>query len=92
MIEIHNYNVYVGEAIHKTHIELNEVGTKAAAITYFGMFKNSALIEPNEYETIDINFNKPFIYMIREASTKEILFFGTVYEPNIWKGSTCNNK
>ena len=92
MIEIHNYNVYVGEAIHKTHIELNEVGTKAAAITYFGMFKNSAFIEPNEYETIDINFNKPFIYMIREASTKEILFFGTVYEPNIWKGSTCNNK
>lgn len=90
MIEITDYNVYVGEAIHKTHIDLNEVGTKAAAITYFGMYKNSAMINPEEYETIDIKFNKPFIYMIREANTKEILFFGVVYEPNIWNGSTCD--
>ena len=89
MIEIENYNVYVGEAIHKTHIDLNEKGTKAAAITYFGMFKNSALIEEDKYDTIDIKFNKPFIYMIREINTKEILFFGTLYEPNIWKSTTC---
>ena len=91
MIEIENYNVYVGEAIHKTHIDLNEKGTKAAAITYFGMFKNSAMIEEEKYDTIDIKFNKPFIYMIREINTKEILFFGTVYESNIWKGTTCEN-
>ncbi len=83
-------NVYVGEAIHKTHIELNEVGTKAAAITYFGMFENSAYM-PNESKVIDIKFNKPFIYMIRDKNSKEILFFGTVYEPNIWNGSTCDN-
>ena len=91
MIEIEE-NVYVGEAIHKTHVELNEVGTKAAAITYFGMFKNSAVMEPEKFETIDIRFDKPFMYMIREANTKEILFFGSVYEPNTWKGSTCDNK
>lgn len=90
MIEIKE-NVYVGEAIHKTHIELNEVGTKAAAVTYFGMFKNSAMIE-KDYEEIDINFNKPFIYLIREKNTNEILFFGEVVEPNVWNGSTCDNK
>lgn len=89
MIEI-SENVYVGEAIHKTYIELNEVGTKAAAITYFGMFKNSAIIEKN-YEEININFNKPFVYMIREKNTGEILFFGEVIEPTIWNGSTCDN-
>ena len=88
MIEIQE-NVYVGEAIHKTHIEVNEVGTKAAAITYFGMFKNSAYI-PNESKVINIEFNKPFAYMIREKNTHEILFFGTVYEPNIWNGTTCD--
>ena len=90
MIEIKE-NVYVGEAIHKTHIELNEKGTKAAAITYFGMFKNSAML-PGDPEIINIKFNKPFVYMIREKNTKEILFFGSVYEPNTWNGSTCENE
>ena len=83
-------NVYVGEAIHKTHIELNETGTKAAAVTYFGMFKNTAMIR-NEIEVVNVVFNKPFFYMIREKNTGEIVFFGAVYEPNLWKGSTCSN-
>ena len=87
MIKSDIKNLYVGEAIHKSYIDLNEKGTKAAAVTYFGMFKATAMLE--EYETIDIAFNKPFVYMIRDTDTKEILFFGTVYEPNIWKGSTC---
>ena len=89
MIEIKE-NVYVGEAIHKTKIELNEKGTKAAAVTYFGLFKATAMIE-KDYEEINIKFNKPFIYMIREKNTGELLFFGTVYEPNEWKGETCSN-
>ena len=89
MIEL-KQNVYVEKAVHKTHIELNEVGTKAAAVTYFGMDKNTAL--PMEQpKIVNIKFNKPFIYMIREKNSKELLFFGVVYEPNIWKGSTCSN-
>ena len=89
MIEI-DENVYVGEAVHKTRIELNEKGTKAAAVTYFGMFKNAMEIE-NDYEEVDIKFNKPFIYLIREKNTSELLFFGTVFEPNKWEGMTCSN-
>ena len=27
--------------------------------------------------------------MIRDKKTKEMLFFGVVYEPNKWNGSTC---
>jgi serine protease inhibitor len=88
MVEL-DENVYVGEAIHKTKVELNENGTKAAAVTYFGMFKASAMIE-KDYEEVDIKFNKPFIYMIREKNTGELLFFGTVFEPNVWKGETCS--
>ena len=81
-------NIYIGEAIHKTHIDLNEKGTKAAAITYFGMFKNTA-IKPEEKETINIKFNKPFIYIIRDKKSNEMLFFGAVYKPNEWHGTTC---
>ena len=82
-------NIYVDEAIHKTYIDLNEKGTKAAAVTYFGVKDNAAMLEEDK-ETINIEFNKPFIYMIIDHKTNEILFFGTVYEPNAWKGSTCS--
>ena len=82
-------NLYISDAIHKTYIDLNEKGTKAAAVTYFGMFKNS--IAREDYNIKKIEFNKPFIYMIRDSKNKEILFFGVVKEPNIWKGSTCSN-
>lgn len=80
-------NIYVSDAVHKTFIDLNEKGTKAAAVTYFGIRASGAYLE--DYEEIKIEFNKPFIYMIRDKQSKEILFFGTVYEPNIWNGTTC---
>ena len=81
-------NLFVSTAVHKTHIELNETGTKAAAVTYFGVDKNSA-IRTQEPRKITITFNKPFVYMIRDKKTKELLFFGVVREPNKWKKSTC---
>ena len=70
---------YVSTAIHKTRIEVSEKGTKASAVTYFGV-EQSVAYEP-EYKEIKIDFNKPFIYMIREKNTKELLFFGTLYNP-----------
>lgn len=82
-------NMYVSDAIHKTYIDLNEKGTKAAAVTYFGIKANSAVLD--NYKEVKIEFNRPFIYMIRDKESKEILFFGSVYEPNIWKSSTCEN-
>ena len=75
-------NIYVSTAIHKTHIDFNEKGTKAAAVTYFGIEKSLAAL-PEE------KFNKPFVYMIRDKKTKEMLFFGAVENPNKWNGSTC---
>ena len=83
-------NLYVGTAIHKTYIDLNEKGTKAAAVTFFGMKDYAALND--EKEVVNIKFNKPFIYLIRDAETKEMLFFGAVFEPNKWNGTTCRNE
>ena len=82
-------NLYVDTAIHMTKIELNEKGTKAAAVTYFGTKDNALHID--DYEKVNITFDKPFIYMIRDKKTKEIIFFGGVFEPNLWKGITCSN-
>ena len=85
-----NGNLSVSDAIHKTFIDLSETGTKAAAVTYFGLKANGAFME-EDYQEINIEFNKPFIYMIREKNTNELLFFGTVYEPNKWEKTTCND-
>ena len=84
--------LYVDTAIHKTKIELNEKGTKAAAVTFFGVDEAAAEGNEPDYKTISIKFNKPFIYLIRDKNSKELLFFGVVYEPNKWEGSTCKDE
>ena len=80
-------NLYINQAIHKSYIELTESGTKAAAVTFFGFAKATA-VQP-KYTTVDINFDKSFMYIIRDKNTKDILFIGVVDKPNEWKGSTC---
>lgn len=82
-------NLYVGTAVHKTHIDLNEEGTKAAAITFFGI-KANGVVEEND--AVNIDFNKSFVYMIRDNTSKEIVFFGVVDSPTVWNGSTCSGK
>ena len=82
--------LYVGDAIHKTKIDLNENGTVATATTYFDVMYKSAPLFEEKIEIIDLKFNKPFVYMIREKNTGEMLFFGTVYEPNKWAKETCS--
>ena len=80
-------NLYVDTAIHKTYIDLNEKGTKAAAVTFFGLSKATAIMK--EPRIITLTFNKPFAYMIRDKETREMLFFGVVNEPNLWEKETC---
>ena len=79
-------NLYVSTAIHKTYIDLNEKGTKAAAVTYFGLDKATAIRE--EYDTINISFNKPFLYMIRDKKNNTLLFTGVVNTPSEYVKNT----
>ena len=77
----------LSEAIHKTYIDFNEKGTRAAAVTGFLTYDKAAIVE--DHNLYSITFDKPFIYLIREKNTGELLFFGTVYEPTKWNGNTC---
>ncbi|MBR6073129.1 MAG: hypothetical protein IKP76_02275 [Bacilli bacterium] len=79
-------NLYVSTAIHKTYIDLNEKGTKAAAVTYFGLDKATAIRE--EYDIINISFNKPFLYMIRDKKNNTLLFTGVVNTPSEYVKNT----
>jgi serpin B len=88
--KISKIGTYISQAVHKSFIDLNENGTKAAAVTFFAFDIKSA-IEP-EHKTVGIRFDKPFVYMIRDIKTKEVLFFGVTYEPNEWNGTTCEQE
>ena len=76
-------NLYVSDAIHKSNIEFSEEGTKAAAVTVFAISDKATIGDENT--PIEININKPFIFLIKDKNTNEIWFVGTVYEPNHWE-------
>ena len=68
-------NVFIGEVIQKTFIEINENGTEAAAATVVQMFDNAAL--PPQDEVIkDFKADRPFIYFIIDEVSGEVLFIG----------------
>ena len=75
--------LFVSKALHKANIDFTEKGTKAAATTVFIMGKNAVAME--QEQPVEVNINKPFLFIIRDKDTKEVWFTGTVYEPNLWE-------
>lgn len=76
-------SLFVGDAIHKADIEFSEEGIRAAAVTAFMMLAKSAIMEPTH--PIEVNIDKPFMFIIRDKETGEVWFTGAVYEPVLWE-------
>ncbi|WP_020620273.1 serpin family protein [Paenibacillus daejeonensis] len=74
MIELED-NVFIGEATHKTFIEVDEKGTEAAAATVIGMEAGSA--PPKD--PFEMIVNRPFFFAIEDERTSAILFMGSVH-------------
>ena len=64
-------NNRLDSVIHKTYIKVDEEGTEAAAVTLGGMAGSSKPPEP-----IEIKYNKPFTFVIKDNLSGEILFVG----------------
>ena len=69
-----NGPVYIAMMRQKAKIKVNEEGSEAAAVTVAGMDLTSA--GPMEYPKATFHANRPFVYVIREASSGVILFVG----------------
>lgn len=67
-------SLYVDKFRQKTYVSVDEKGTKAAAVTVAEMRKN---VGGPSQDVLTLNFNRPFVYLIRETSTGAILFIGT---------------
>ena len=86
--------LYINKISHKSNIEFTQDGLKAAAITYAG--GKGAGETFNYYfevpvEEIDLTFNKPYMFIIRDKKTQEVWFTGTVYNPLLYKEDNTKN-
>ena len=70
---------YVGRAIQKTFIDVNEEGTEAAAATAIVMhFRAMSAVKP---KPLEFKVDRPFIIALKEEGTGSLLFLGLVNEP-----------
>ena len=68
---------YISDVLHKTVVQLDEYGTKAAAVTAVIMAESTAPGE-DEPRGITISLDRPFVYMIVDTSSSTPVFIGTM--------------
>ena len=65
--------LFISKVRHKSFIEVNEEGTEASAATSVEIAASAA--------SVSLEFNRPFLYLIRDSKTGAILFMGTMETP-----------
>lgn len=70
----------ISSVLHKTHIELDADGTKAAAATAVTMDAKAAL---EQEEVKNVYLDRPFAYAIMDTETGLPVFMGTVCDPSV---------
>lgn len=66
------------QVVHKTVLDVTEVGTEAAAATGSKIMLMSGKIGP----LTTVSFNRPFLLSVLSKDTQDILFWGKVANPN----------
>ena len=68
-----NGNLYLSEVLHKTFIAVDELGTKAGAVTMGAMSSGGTPLDPKV-----VNLDRPFVYAIIDNATNLPIFIGTL--------------
>lgn len=69
-------NLFISKVNHKAYVKVDEEGTEAAAATSVSVGVTS--VGP---EIRNIKFDRPFVFLIRERTSRTILFMGLVKSP-----------
>ena len=69
-------NIHIGSVLHKTHIEVDTKGTKAAAVTAVIMNAEGAMLPPED--EVRIVLDRPFVFMILDNNTGLPVFIGAL--------------
>jgi serpin B len=69
-------NLQISDAIHQAYVDVNEEGTEAAAAT-------AVMIKLTTIEVVpEFRADHPFVFLIQDIETGNILFIGRVMNPN----------
>ena len=68
-------HLYIDFVKQKAFVDVNEVGTEAAAVTVVGIGLTSA--------PVPVQINRPFVFAIRERLSGTVLFLGKIVEPKL---------
>lgn len=69
-------NLFLSTLVQKAYIDVNENGTEAAAVTIAVIMEEGSAMAP-----IEIRFDRPFLFVIRDTKTGTILFIGQLMQP-----------
>ena len=69
-------DLYIGAALHKAFVSVDEAGTEAAAATAATMEQLAMPTQP-----VKVTVDRPFIFFIRDRQTGAILFLGRMVRP-----------
>ncbi|KAL9645313.1 hypothetical protein ABK040_002512 [Willaertia magna] len=72
---LHNENIKISNIIHKSVIQVNEIGTKAAAVTFLDAYGTILKIK---YPSFILD--RPFRFILHNRKSKDVLFVGIVNE------------
>lgn len=82
---------YIDDVSHQANIEFSNDGIKASAATTIGGAGAGGCGFEYSYEVpvkkINLTFDNPYLFFVRDKSTGEVWFTGTVYEPVEWEAS-----
>lgn len=67
--------LYIDFVKQKAFVDVNEVGTEAAAVTVVGVGVTSA--------PVPVRIDRPFVFAIRERLSGTVLFLGKILEPKL---------
>jgi serpin B len=69
--------LFIGAALHKAFVKVNEEGTEAAAATALALAEGMPPPVPPVFRA-----DHPFLFLIRDQHTGSILFLGRVVNPH----------
>lgn len=74
------HHLFISQVKHKTFVDVNEVGTEAAAATAVIMMRSAVMRNPQP--PFMMILNRPFFCAIRENQTGALLFLGAINAPD----------
>ncbi|MDE8349588.1 MAG: serpin family protein [Acidocella sp.] len=73
--------LFVGSVIHQAYVDVDETGTEAAAATAVTMTATAEAPLPVSIQPVPFVADHPFLYLIRNNHSGEILFMGRMANP-----------